>query len=752
MVPRQVEELPEPVSLLKKIITTFADYSNMSSEEIKTSALISSASGIAAIMVKVGEIYEFTAEIEKIFIKCFSQLSVPAPIISLLVALIHREELNAENQEISDDENMNSDVTERHFCDDLVGKVLKAELLQSIKDGEILQARLQLRVVACLLSCNSFSIQSFLGIIFGLLEASEETSEASSSSNRIAEAAFLLACTIPWSISAMSEARGREPRVEEALNRLEHFFSKLLGQGEDGWAELLGPYRVGGKHEVFHSHTPIPYDGEFDGYLSVDPCNTKPGVARDTLFEASTFALQLISASTAQQTTFLPNISCHIFPWTEARAMDLLNPEPLRLLTFGAENEIQEAVVTACRYDNTAHCLASSGIFSSPCCRQGQWLAPKLCVFDKDTSPEAEQLCRTLSPLERYIAATYYTDILVNFQPVVNDDGTKLGSIELLASHLLAVSRVFPNEEESEEAPHLEYLLIEVLFQQLLQPPMHLLQSNHAGIFKLILHLCRRDPTFPPVVALAANIVFQMAPELQPPSWREFARWFSFHLTNTKLTWPYWEFWISELKSSLAASGDRDVGLSGDACAIRSEGYSAQSLLIQFVVDHCTRASIGEKIKRAIPVELESFIPFEARTYCPLFFDQESQISNGLPTNGINDRSFSSVDNSNGQPATEEGDGQEEASSALDESLLSADTAMAVVVPLRLNEANGSSANSLFELAFRLKELISEKTDPEDVEDWINTNRKEIWALHFGMFIFFYRFNRRKLILSFLCS
>lgn len=411
--------------------------------------------------------------------------------------------------------------------------------------------------------------------------------------------------------------------------------------------------------------------------------------------------------------------------------MELLNPEPLRYMTFGAESDVHEAVLTACRYDNTAHCLSSTGIFGSPCCRQGQWLLPKLCVFDKDTSPEAEQLCRTLSPLERYLAATYYTDILVNFQPVINDDGTKLGSVELLASHLLAVSRVFPSEEESEENPHLEYLLVEVLFQQLLQPPTHLFQSNNAGNFKLILHLCRRDPLFPPVVALAANIVFQMVPELQPASWREFARWFTFHLTNTKLTWPYWEFWISELKSSLSTSADRDVGFSGDATLVRSEGYSAQSILIHFVVDHCTRASIAEKIKRALPVELDNFIPFETRPYCPLL-DQEGQKVDNSMTNGLNDASFSSVEINSGVSAAEDGDGQEEASSALDESLISADTNMAVVAPLRLGQVNASSTSSLFELAFRLKELIGEKTDPEDVEDWINTNRKEIWALHFG--------------------
>jgi hypothetical protein len=134
--------------------------------------------------------------------------------------------------------------------------------------------------------------------------------------------------------------------------------------------------------------------------------------------------------------------------------------------------------------------------------------------------------------------------------------------------------------------------LVEALFQQLLQPPQPLLLALHAGLFKLLLVLCRADPLLPPVVALAANISFQMAPDLDPACWRELARWyplssilylipsitlstvciyhliihylmllfirFSFHLTNTKLSWPYWNFWLDELAEAEATSADRD--------------------------------------------------------------------------------------------------------------------------------------------------------------------------------------------------
>jgi len=83
-----------------------------------------------------------------------------------------------------------------------------------------------------------------------------------------------------------------------------------------------------------------------------------------------------------------------------------------------------------------------------------------------------------------------------------------------------------------------EYALVELLFQLLLQQPNSSLLS--ALICRLVLELCKKDSTrYPPVVALAANTVFQLVPELDSLSSREFGQWFAFHLLNTNMSETY---------------------------------------------------------------------------------------------------------------------------------------------------------------------------------------------------------------------
>ena len=810
MVPRKVEELPQPVSLVKQIITTLVDYSTLKNDELKTNALVNSTINIAQLLVSVGDIYEFPNEIAKIFLKCFSQLSLQIPVVSLLLALMHRKELEVEQAESMNTNGQGDGVGEggavsmaddgsaakKQFSEQLINVRLKEELLQALREGEILRARLLLRALSCLFSCNSFSPQSYLAVLSALLEAAgggeygnsegEQAQNAGISPSRSSEATFLLACSIPWSIAAISalgQAQETAEEVEGLLARLEAFFRQLLGQadGSLGWAELLSPYRVGGKLEVFHTPPPPPYSG-VEHFVAVDPCNTWPGQARDALFEASTFALQLISAARSNGAIPSPLSSsrCQLFPWTDADAREALSTQPFRMTTFGSHQDVQTEILAAFRTDNTANCLAGftagAGLSGSPSCRQGQWLSLKICVFDHETSVEAYELCELISPFDRYLAATFYTDILHNFQPIVNDDGTKLGSIDLLASHLLSVARLFPVEEGETvrgrvvSGSHLDYLLVEVIFQQLLQPPAHLSLASHAGHFKLLVHLCRRDAIFPPILALGANIAFQMNSELQPPSWRELARWFAFHLTNTKHSWPYWEFWLEELNDSLAASADRDIAGSGSgSVVIRSQGSSAAALLTHLVVDHCTRASIPEKIMKVFPVEMHTFVPqLEAPPVCPLFDRLEGgsassamaaataaeEAEAAVAAASLNDRSLSSIDNTSVLAMDGEGEG-EEAGSALDESMISAETNMAVIaalssegeagvptsIPMAAEPGSSSSwsgsqhlvqSQSLSQLAQKLRDMIEAKTDPEDLEDWITANRKDIWTLHLG--------------------
>jgi hypothetical protein len=65
------------------------------------------------------------------------------------------------------------------------------------------------------------------------------------------------------------------------------------------------------------------------------------------------------------------------------------------------------------------------------------YLRPRFAIFDADSSPAAK-LLSAANPLVRYLATGYLEDILTFFDPVVGEDGCKVGSLELLSSHLLA--------------------------------------------------------------------------------------------------------------------------------------------------------------------------------------------------------------------------------------------------------------------------------------------------------------------------
>mmetsp|Transcript_10642 Transcript_10642/g.14651 ORF Transcript_10642/g.14651 Transcript_10642/m.14651 type:complete len:1276 (+) Transcript_10642:85-3912(+) len=743
MVPRKVEELPKSVALAKQIITTLVDYSNLSEEDMQPDALASSAVNIAALFVTVGDLYEYPAEISKVFMQCFSTLSMQIPVVAMLVALMHRNECDAEREQLQQEtqiaqpaeggdnaeaaqrsemavEASASTVTKR-FCERLVNEQLRSHLLAALKAGEILRARLLLRTVACLVCCRSFRLSGFISLLAALLRtvsAPLEVSGLSSPPPRAVEALFLLASSVQWVMGPLTEAAENDPQCEQLLAALETLFARVQGEEaeETGWAQQACPFRVGGPHMVFHS-PPFPADpsAPTGSYPSVDPCGLPPGVAQDSLLETVALALKMVRSARSVGAPFLVThrAAQHLQPWTRSPAREALETEPARMMSFDDGPDMAEEMVRAlCERSPASTALAQPHNPASPQAPFLPWLTPRLCLFDQDTSPEAGLLLARTSPLDRHLAHTLYCDTLTFFQPLVNEDGTRTGSVELLARHLLSVSRLFAAGAEGEPL-HLEYLLVEHLFQLLLQPPAQLLVASHAGLFKLLLVLCRTDPLVPPVVALAANIAFQMAPDLDPCCWRELARWFSFHLTNTKLSWPYWDFWLDELAEARAGSADRD---DPRCCRVSCRGASAQALLVRIVVERCTRASIADRVLRVFPSELAGCIPQLDTAPCCLLLQPTEAAEEKLPAEGE--------------------------AAGLDESMISVDTNMAVAASASAADADTSldqltlstpypperhvADTDLASLAGSLRSQIETRTDPEDVEDWVTAHRRAI--------------------------
>jgi hypothetical protein len=61
----------------------------------------------------------------------------------------------------------------------------------------------------------------------------------------------------------------------------------------------------------------------------------------------------------------------------------------------------------------------------------------------------------------------------------------------------------------------------------------------------VLLDLCKNESCIFPIAICMSN-AFMMIPEMDTACWHELSRWLSFHLVNSKLSWPYWELFDSE--------------------------------------------------------------------------------------------------------------------------------------------------------------------------------------------------------------
>ena len=229
-----------------------------------------------------------------------------------------------------------------------------------------------------------------------------------------------------------------------------------------------------------------------------------------------------------------------------------------------------------------------------------RWLTPRFTLFDSSSAPNAVACCK-LENLEKHIALDYFSDILLFFDPVVNYDGSKLGNIDLLASHLFAVTELFDPD------CHLEFMIVEFLLQHVICLPID--TSRSSLVYKLLLHFCRKNNVFPPAVAVGTNLLFQLIPDFDTTVTREFARWFSFHLLNTQMNWPFWDYMVQEYYGADVNFVDEHTYLVRFFCNI--------------LVDKISRAAIVEKVKAAIPEPFHVLIPSNNMVAnCPHYIKQ----------------------------------------------------------------------------------------------------------------------------------
>lgn len=121
------------------------------------------------------------------------------------------------------------------------------------------------------------------------------------------------------------------------------------------------------------------------------------------------------------------------------------------------------------------------------------WMHLRFNIWDEEMGEGCVKSLVSLSLLELTMARDYFRSIVRFFEPFIRDDGTRVGSINLLYQHLISVFQFFDDEA------HLEYLLMETLILLILQVPS--LNSNL--IQRIILELCAQSTSIPPIFALS---------------------------------------------------------------------------------------------------------------------------------------------------------------------------------------------------------------------------------------------------------
>ena len=554
--------------------------------------------------VGLEDLTTFAADISDLFVKCFTQLSVQTSILATLLSLIHKSDPSFPA---------------------LVLEKLVSRLLVALQQDEVQVAKLALRAVACLGSSNCVLLCSDNGGISSLLqtlssivesswlqidESSAAATASSSGSSRSSKpthvlshkgqvAAFLLASTVPWIAPALAGTAGEEKSGSEVLTHVRMVCERVC-------SDWKSPYEVGGQQAIFHVsivHATDDSDDGLAGVAGVGPKGPIGAACWDSLWEACRIAVDVIdmSLAAAGSGTSFAVPSCMCVPWESLK--EELHPVTLpALLVLGLTvNTDIQALADTGKIGAKSKLSAPDG--SAIGVSSAQWLIPRFPVFDAETSTECAACATSLSQLEKYTIMGYYRDILQFFDPYLRDDGTKVGTVDLIIAHLQAVTKMIPDGAEK----HLEYLLLETMFQVMLQQPTNM--TGNSCYFRVILDITKKNPGFAPAVALGTGVLYNLLSEMDTCAARELARWLSYHLVNTKLSWPYWEHWAA------------------DCCGRNAEDQGvAVKMFCACVLDHCTRNALPERVRASVPEELHVFIPVVSSSsaptattpYCPL--------------------------------------------------------------------------------------------------------------------------------------
>lgn len=580
MVEQKLPDVEPQIALAKQILARLGDFTALTEDD----DLLQNIRTLAEIFVDVGDLKLFPEEISDVFVKCMSSLSVQSTIVSTLLSLIYRRDASFPA---------------------IVVRKLGDGFINALKQNNINVAKVLLRSMAAL-TCSHCLVAEGQGSVLSLLETLLARVEmdwklAKSASDISVEgkvAMYLLASTIPWLVSELTAGKVGTKFAAKLLPILQRF--------QD---EYKSVYDLGGSCALFHAYAAtVDDDGNI---MSVQDkaalCDGPEGSACwDTLWAAVHFALESLQKAKAKD---FSKPSCMLTPWDglqEDLSTELVGEEwdgstRSNILTLSGDlagilHQIFVDAPTEIFFNAPSSAVSQFKLASTSSSTQSStsiatWLSPIFCIYDGMTSPASVQCAAGTTALERHILSEYYRDIMYFFDPVINEDGTRCGSIELMCAHLNAVAKMRSAQEPVVE---LESLLAETIFQKLVQTPINPTQT--ALLFRIVLELCQKSTLFANAVALGTHSAFQMLSEMDTASVRELAAWFALHQLNSNFSWPFWNSWI-------------------DMC-MEDPVDGSRILFCKIVVDKMGRAVNHDVLTKVLPDTLHELLPGDSMPKC----------------------------------------------------------------------------------------------------------------------------------------
>lgn len=549
MIEKVKPEVEPQVALAQQIIAKMGDFTSMTEEEYD--GLYENIQQLADIFVEVGDINVFPEEISAIFVKVMSCLPIQCSMLSTVLGIMFRKE-----------------------CDFtvLVVEKLQDVLLEHARKSDVLRIKLILRSLATLGCCGVLPASgkgSMAALVDSMLTAAtEQCNGVAGVPLGVHNLVYLMASTTPWIV---------ETAGNSLLNKLKSFYETAL-------KDYKSPFDTKGTNSVYHARA-VPVDAEGNeisakasGALSYGP---EESACWDNLYTTMQAALDVIEGHLNDTDTYLDSLQYSLMSWRKVK--DAL-AEELSGTKVDESARVNEVAIGENIITELVTILSDTSSYGDGSTISA-WLCPVFPLFERDSSESVANLLE-LSYADRSMIAEHYRDLRYFFDPIIEEDGTYVGTVDLMCNHMLAVQKVAGVTNSLD----LEPLMVETILQSLVTVPVT--PTNTASVFRLLLEGCKKTPSFLSTLGYGVHLLFNAVSELDLVSVRETSQWFSKHLVNTKLVWPHWETWLESVQE------DGDEG--------------SRLLFCKMCIDKIARSAVREDIVAALPESWHAQLPADS--------------------------------------------------------------------------------------------------------------------------------------------